>query len=133
MNKLLSLTSLIVAVVALTNIGCDKSSTAPAREEDLIISTDAASYTIIPGPDFSFNLKIESLVPTAGVKIDYVVESEIDGQKYPQGPPINTSSKNTRITISSLPRQKICICTITVTSKNTIANTAKTGFRVGYK
>jgi len=125
--------SFIVAAMVLTTLGCKKSSTPPPPEQDLIISTDAASYTITAGPDFTFNLKVESLMPTGGVSIEYTVQSEIDGQKYPQPSPVNTYSNNTRITISGLPRQKICICTITVTSKNTSTNTATTGFRVGYK
>ena len=133
MHKLLSLATLALVLIVVTTLGCKKSSTAPPPEQDLIISTDAASYTIIAGPDFTFTLKVESVVPTAGVRIDYTVQSEIDGQNYPQPSPINTYSNNSKITISGLPRQKICICRIIVTSKNTSSNTATTGFRVGYK
>src|SRR5436190_18165114 len=133
MHKLLSSLASIVAVIVLTTAGCKKSSTPPPPEQDLIISTDAASYTIMPGPSLTFRLKIESAMPSSGVKIEYTVVSEIDNQNYPQGPPINTYNNATGITIAGLPRQKICICTIKVTSLNKSTNTATVGFRVGYK
>src|SRR5207249_4218698 len=114
--------ALITVMIVLTGLGCKKSSTPPPPEEDLKISIDAASYTLTPGPDFSFNLKVESAMPIRGVAIHYTVKGEFDNQNYPQGPTINT-----------LPRQKICICTVTVTSKSKNTNTATTSFRVGYK
>jgi len=133
MPKLLSSFALITVMIVLTGLGCKKSSTPPPPEEDLKISIDAASYTLTPGPDFSFNLKVESAMPIGGVAIAYTVKGEFDNQNYPQGPTINTYSSITKITINGLPRQKICICTITVTSKSKSTNTATTSFRVGYK
>ena len=133
MHKLLSSVTSIVAVIVLTTAGCKKPDTPPPPEQDLIISTDAASYTITPGPSMTFKLKIESTVPASGVRIEYAVVSEIDNQNYPQGPPIYTDNPTSAITIGGLPEQKICICTIKVTSISKSTNTATTGFRVGYK
>jgi hypothetical protein len=122
---------LIVAMIVVTIPACDKPP--PILEQDLIISTDAASYTIIPDPVFTFKLKVESAMPAGGVKIQYSVVSEIDNQDYPQGPAaMNTFNPNNTITIV-VPRQKICICTIKVTSLSKSSNTATTGFRIGYK
>jgi len=133
MHKLLSSLTSIVAVIVLTTMGCKKSSTPPPPEQDLIISTDAASYTIIPGPSLTFRVKIESAMPSSGVRIEYTVVSEIDNQNYPQGSAIYTYNPTSAITIGGLPQQKICICTVKVTSMSKSTNTATTGFRVGYK
>jgi hypothetical protein len=133
MDKLLSSLTSIVVVIVLATVGCKKSDTPPPPEQDLIISTDAASYTIIPGPSMTFKLKIESAVPPSGVRIEYTVVSEIDNQNYPQGPPIYTYNPTSTISIAGLPEQKICICAIKVTSISKNTNTATTGFRVGYK
>jgi hypothetical protein len=130
MHKLVSSLMLIVAMIVVTTPACDKPP--PILEQDLKISTDAASYTIIPDPVFTFKLKVESAMPAGGVKIEYSVVSEIDNQDYPQGPAMNTFNPNNTITIV-LPRQKICICTIKVTSLSKSSNTATTGFRIGYK
>jgi len=132
MHKLLSSFTSIVAVIALTTLECKKSST-PAPEQDLLISIDAASYTIITQPVFTFKVKVESEMPKAGVKIESTVVSEIDTQNYPQGAAINTNNPTSNITIGGLPRQKICICTIKATSLSKNTNTATIGFRVGYK
>ncbi|HET9823798.1 MAG TPA: hypothetical protein VFP87_00615 [Chitinophagaceae bacterium] len=130
-NVLTSLT--LIATIIFTTPCCKKSSTSIPPEQDLIVTTDAASYTIIPDPVFTFKLKVESTMPAAGVRIEYTVVSEIDHQNYPQGPPISTYSTTKSITLSGLPRQKICICTIKVTSLSKSTNVATTGFRVGYK
>ena len=102
-------------------------------EETLRISTDAALLTTTPGPDFGFNLKVESAMPSGGVRIDRTVKGENDNQNYPQGPAINTANNISQIYVSNLPRQKFCICTVTVTSNNRSANTATTSFRIVYK
>lgn len=133
MHKFLSSLGLIVAIVVLATLGCKKSSTPPPPEQDLVISTDAASYTITTAPIFNFDLKVESTMPADGVKIEYSVVSEIDNQNYPQGSGISTHNRTSSITIGGLPQQKICICTIKVTSLSKSTNTAITGFRVGYK
>jgi len=133
MNKILSSLTLTIAMIVLTTLGCDKPPEPEPPEQDLIISTDASSYTIIPDPVFSFKLKVESVMPIGGVRIEYTVASEIDNQNYPQGSAINTYNPTSNITIGGLPRQKICICTIKVTSLSKSTNTATIGFRVGYK
>ena len=133
MHKFLSSFVLIVAMIVLTTLGCKKSSTPPPPEQDLLISTDAASYTIITDPIFTFKVKVESAMPVSGVRIECTVVSEIDNQNYPQGSALNTYNPTSVITIGGLPRQKICICTIKVTSLSKSTNTATAGFRVGYK
>jgi hypothetical protein len=132
MHKQLSSVTLIMAMIVLTTLGCDKPVPATS-EQDLLISIDAGSYTIITDPVFSFKVKVESTMPPGGVRIEISVISEIDNQNYPQGAPLNTYNPINTITIGALPRQKICVCTIKVTSLTKSTNTATTGFRVGYK
>ena len=132
MHKFLPLVSSIVAMIVLTTASCHKP-VPEAPEQDLLISIDAASYTIVTDPVFSFKVKVESTMPAGGVKIETTVVSEIDNVSYPQGAPLNTYNPTNTITIGALPRQKICICTIKVTSMSKSTNTATTGFRIGYK
>jgi len=113
--------------------GCKSEPPLSEPEEDLKISIDAPSYTTTPAADFSFNLKIESKIPVAGVMVEYNVKSEIDNQSYAQGPMINSQTSILPITIRNLPRQKICICTVIITSRSKSTNTAMQSFRVIYK
>ena len=121
--------ALIVTVLAAP--GCKKDEAKP--EDALRISTDAATMVLTPGPDFEFNLTVESALPAAGIRIEFTVKGEADNQNYPQGPPIETTAAITKIKINNLPRQKICVCTVTVTSKGSNTNKAITSFRVAYK
>ena len=130
-SKLFSLPAIIIILLLFSTTNCKKDPIVP--EENLRISTDAPIVIENPGPDFNFNLRVESAMPNAGVKIVYTVKGEIDNQAYPQGPAIETTGNATPITIRNLPRQKFCICTITVSSKNAITNTATTSFRIIYK
>ena len=131
-NNFFSGLATIIFFILLTGSKCNKEPVVPT-EENLIISIDAPAYVENPGPDFNFNLKVESAMPAAGVRIVFVVKGETDNQDYPQGPVIETSGKTTPITIKNLPRQKFCICTVTVTSKSKSTNTAAKNFRVVYK
>jgi len=115
----------------LAAFGCKKDKSSP--EDALRISTDAATMALTPGPDFDFNLTVESAMPAAGVRIEFTVKGEADNQNYPQGPAIETTAAITKIKINNLPRQKICVCTVTVTSKGSSTNKTITSFRVAYK
>lgn len=105
----------------------------PPPEESLRISTDAGTFITLPGPEFDFNLIVESAMPKAGVQIEFKVTGESNGVSFPQGPAITTSSKNTKIKIQNLPAQILCICEITVISVGKRTNSARTSFRVVYK
>lgn len=131
-NNFFSGLATIILFILLTGSKCNKETVAPT-EENLRISIDAPAYIENPGPDFNFNLKVESAMPAAGVRIVFVVKGETDNQDYPQDPAIETSGKTTPITLRNLPRQKFCICTVTVTSKSKSTNTAAKNFRVVYK
>jgi predicted small lipoprotein YifL len=122
-------TILILAAVA----GCKPEPPLSQPEEDLKTSIDVPSYATTPAATLSFNVKLESAMPPAGLRIEYSVKSEIDNQSYTQGPGINSMSTVVPITISNLPRQKICICTIIITSNTRPTNTATQSFRVVYK
>jgi hypothetical protein len=106
---------------------------APPAEETLKVSTNTSSLNITPGADFDFTLSVDSKMPTDGVKIEYTLKGEIDNQDYAQGPAIETKTKSTDIRLRGMPRQKFCVCNITVTSKTKPSNTATTSFRVVYK
>jgi len=123
----------IMLMLAILGTGCKPESLPVTPEEDLKISTDAPSYLTTPAADFSFNLKIESKMPVNGVLVENYVKSEIDNQNYSQGPVINSSTSIIPISIGNLPRQKICICTVTVTSKTRSTNKAIQTFRIVYK
>jgi predicted small lipoprotein YifL len=122
-------TILILAAVA----GCKPEPPLSQPEEDLKTSVDVPSFTTTPAANLSFNLKLESAMPPGGLRIEYNVKGEIDNQIYAQGPGINSMSTVVPMTISNLPRQKICICTIIITSNTKTTNTATQSFRVVYK
>ncbi len=128
------ISSLILICVAISpaGSGCKKSSTSPP-EEALRISTNAAALNETTGPDFEFNLTVESTMPNAGVRVSLVLKGEIDNQNYSQGLGIITSTKTTKITVFGLPRQKYCVCTVGVTSLSKATNIASTSFRLVYK
>ena len=124
----------IAAMTTLVIPACKKNNSPSQPEEvQLIISTDVWAYTTIPGPGTDFNLTVESAMPPVGVKIVAVVRGEIDNQVYYAGSLIETNSKITKVFINNLPKQTICICTITVTSKSKSTNFATTSFRVVFK
>jgi len=125
------LSAVILITVTLAGLGCKKSP--PPPEETLRISTNAAALNETPGPDFEFNLTVESAMPKDGVRITFVLKGETDNQNYPQGSGIVTVSKITKVTVFGLPRQKYCVCTITVTSLSKATNIASTSFRLVYK
>ena len=122
----------IIIFSAFAGLSCKKKSS-QLPEENLRISIDAPPYSEIPGPGFDFNLVVESVMPAAGVKIVSVVQVEANNQIISLGPDSETTNKISKISINNLPRQKICICTITVTSKRRSTNTATINFRVVYK
>jgi len=132
-NLFLLLFSIFTMNLLFVGTACKKSSHSTLPEENLKISTDAESFAVTPGPDYSFNINIQSAMPESGVQILYYVSGESDNQDYPQGPPIYTSNKSTRINLVNLPRQKVCICTIRVSSRSTTSNTVTTSFKVAYK
>jgi hypothetical protein len=105
----------------------------PPVEENLKISTTASTLNITPGAEYDFSVSVDSKMPTDGVKIEYTLKGETDNQDYPQGPAIDTKIAKTDIRLSGVPRQKFCVCNITVTSKTKPANTTTTSFRVVYK
>jgi hypothetical protein len=105
----------------------------PPAEENLRVSTSASGLNVLAGADFEFNVVVESKMPADGVSITYIVRGETDNQDYPQGPAIDTKTATTAVRIGGLPRQKFCVCTITVTSKSKPSNKATSSFRVVYK
>jgi len=125
--------SVYIIIILLAAYGCKPEPPLSQPEEDLKISIDAPSYTTTPAADFSFNLKIESAMPVNGVQVEYNVKGETDNQNYAQGPTIHTQTATVPIRISSLPRQKICICTVIVTSQSRSINTTSLSFRIVYK
>jgi hypothetical protein len=132
-HAFLSFSILFCSIILLAVTGCKKNHSSQPAEDNLRISIDAGSYEFSPASDFNFNLTVESAMPPAGVWIIAEVKAETDNQLYLQAPSIETTNKTTKITLRNLPRQKICISTIKVTSKNTSTNTATTSFRVVYK
>jgi preprotein translocase subunit Sec63 len=125
------LAAIMMTVLILTGAKCSKPPSPP--EQDLRVSVDAAAIEEVPGPDFNFNLMVESAMPAAGVRITFSVKGEADNRNYPQGPFIETTNNTTRISLINLPRQKFCICTVTVVSISTTTNTATADFRIIYK
>ena len=137
MKKTIAVVSILI-LISCTGISCKKENsgggtTPPPSEENLRISTNAGSLNILPGSEFDLTLVVESKMPADGVKIEYTVRGESDNQNYPQGPAIETKASSNAIRLTGLPRQKFCVCTITVTSKSKATNVASTNFRVVYK
>ncbi len=117
-----------IAIIAMTAIKCHKEST----EEDLNMSIDAALVEITPSPIFDFNLAVLSAMPQSGVTIEFAVKGEFDNRLYYNSRTF-TKSPNIKLSIFNLPRQIMCICTITVTSRSNGNNVATASFRIGYK
>lgn len=131
--------SLFISLMGVSSLSCNKGNDGgsttppPPTEENLRVSTNASGLNVLAGSTFDFNIVVESKMPVDGVKIEYVVKGETDNQDYPQGPAIETKTATTAVRIGGLPRQKFCVCTITITSKSKPSNTATTNFRVVYK
>jgi hypothetical protein len=132
MRKIFLFAAIVLAFFLQPISGC-KPEPIESKEENLRISTDASTYKEVPGPDFDLNLTVESAMPAAGVRIVTIVKGETDNSNYPQGASIETIANVTKIHVVNLPRQKFCICTVTVTSKSNNANIATASFRVVYK
>jgi hypothetical protein len=101
-------------------------------EEALRISTDATSYMILSGPELDLTVQIESKMPPNGVNIQIRVTEELTGSVVS----LRSEYANQRavpLKITSIPRQVICVCTITVVSKGDQSNQAAASFRVAYK
>lgn len=118
--------------------GCSKggdgdNTTPPPEEENLRISTDASPLNIAAGPSFSVVLSVDSKMPPDGVRIEYSLVGETDGQVYPQGPAFDTKTAKTTINFQSLPRQKFCLGRISVISKTKPSNSASANLRIVYK
>jgi len=120
--------AICIAIIFLSVVSCHKD----PEEEALRISTDASSVNTTPSPDFNFNLKVESKMPSGGVSIEFIVKGETDNHVYFQNQ-ATASNSQSRLILFNLPRQITCICTIVVTSRTKATNTATTSFRVGYK
>ena len=117
-----------ISVLLISVVKCHKD----PGEDALRISTDASQVNNTASPFFDFNLKVESKMPPSGVKIEYIVKGEADNVVYYQSQTTTTASQKL-LTIYSLPRQIMCICTIDVTSQTKADNKATASFRVGYK
>lgn len=133
-NILFLLFPFLLMSALLTGSGCKKEhATSTSSEADLRISTDAAALSYSPASNFNFMVTVESVMPEKGIRVVYEVYGEADNQAYPQGPVVESTSKATPISLTNLPRQKICVCIVTVTSKTKSTNTVSTNFRVVFK
>jgi len=123
---------LTVLAVAFIFVGhaCKK---AEVQEEAIRFTTDAPADTKSLGSNHIVWIAVESAMPKGGVDIQYTLAGEADNLLIPQGPAISTKSKSVSIILMNLPRQKYCVCTITVRSKTKSANSATASFRIIYK
>jgi hypothetical protein len=103
------------------------------EEEAIRFYTDALANAKSLGPNYVVGITIESAMPAAGVEIEYTLTGESDNLLIPQGPKIVTKGKFATFTLMNLPRQKYCVCKITVRSKSNLANSATVSFRIVYK
>lgn len=108
--------------------GCNKPP--GEREEDLRISTDAINNKEVLGPDYPFNVTVESKMPESGVIISVTVVGESDNGNYSPISNIQTTAKTTRIGLHTLPQQVYCLVSIRVTSKTKSTNTIASQFRI---
>ena len=127
-NNLL-LTALIFSVMV-SGHACKK---VEIQEEAIRFTTDAPADTRSLGSNYIVWITLASAMPRDGVEIQYTLEGEADNVLIPQGPSISTKGKSISIILMNLPRQKYCVCTITVRSKGKSSNFATTTFRIIYK
>ena len=138
--KKLSKILAVIAIFWLPIFACSKGDgggttpTPPSvSEENLRISTNATFLNVLPSAEFDFIITVESKMPVNGVKIEYTVKGETDNVDYTQGPAIETQDVSKALKLVGLPRQKFCIVTVNVTSRNRASNIASTNFKVVYK
>jgi hypothetical protein len=113
---------------------CGKNDSDGDRKEDALrISIKASPLETLPGPEHSFSVKVESKVPTEGIKYEVSVKAERDDQLvyYTIVPQVKTIE--TTLKLLYLPRQVICVCTIKAISVSNPDNNTKGSFRLVYK
>ena len=120
--------AIVLTAIMLLTIKCHKDKV----EEPLRATIDALPMNTIVGPDFNFNLMVQSKMPPSGVNIEYNVKGELDQHLYFNDQK-ETTTNNTPLRIPNLPRQIVCLCTVVVTSKTLSTNKTSLSFRVGYK
>lgn len=124
--------SLMACMILLFACG-DKGPDGGNNEEALRISVEANALEVVPGPEHSFVVRVESSVPASGFKLEITVKSERDDQLIYSVlvPQVNT--KQSTQTVLYLPRQVICVCTVKAVSRADPGNTATKSFRLVYK
>jgi hypothetical protein len=103
------------------------------NEETLDISVEANTLEVVPGSEHTFNVRVSSIMPPGGVKLEISVRTERDNQLIHLTGTPNTRAALTTCRILYLPRQVICVCTVKATSLSDTDNTATKTFRIVYK
>ena len=112
------------------SLNCNKNPDGKAKEDPLILSTDALPNSTILGADYRFHVTVESAIPAAGVIISVNTVGESDNRNYCPVADIQTTSKTTEIVLNNPPVQQYLICGVRVTSKSSNTNTTTLSFRV---
>ena len=133
MYKLIDHKNLYSLLLIVILFACCEPKKTPLLEDPLRITTDASLFMTIPGAEFTFNITVASKMPPAGVIIEYSANGEADNFNYFRGPRLQTSAVRSILEVSSLPRQRICVVNIKVTSKGDSRNFTQISFRVTYK
>lgn len=128
--------SLLILVFIVAGTGCKKSPSGGGggviNEENLIIAIDPDPGNTIAqslGSNYSFNILVQSKMPTLGVTIDISCKKESDNTVvFSQS--LQSTISLVNATINGLPFNEVCIATINVKSKSTATNTALKTFRV---
>jgi hypothetical protein len=129
-NKIFSILPATPVLFIFIVCSCGKPEPFAREEEDLRVTIDAINNAEVLGPNYSFNLTIESVMPPSGVGVSVIVVGESDNRNYSPIPDFETSNKISSIGLHDLPAQTYCICTIRVTSKTKNTNSKIVSFRI---
>ncbi|MBU3714719.1 MAG: hypothetical protein FGM46_07195 [Ferruginibacter sp.] len=116
----------------IAGVSCKKSPTGPAKEANIVFTTDAIPP--YPSSTIPVTVTLTSTMPPGGINIAAtVIDKTNSAPILPQNVGVNSKTAINNILLINLPQQRWCTVTLTVTSVSTPSNSASKTFDVVYK
>jgi hypothetical protein len=130
----------ILALLVISFTACKKKNSnagdpAP-QEEGLVITLENVTegqYTASPGPDYSFQVKVTSAMPTQGVSVTVTAITDPGGILIPQNLIAPTTDGTITINLTGLEPIRTVKVTVTITSVGKSNNTVTKSFWITNK